>query len=114
MYCSVYFLFLQLTLFHCGYKVTSVELQVRWTEQSHAFKSETERLVGDVLLLTGFLSYSGPFNQEYRNLLQAIWFDNLLSRKIPVTQNLNITENLVDAPTVSTLTFKIKCPVYLK
>uniref|UniRef100_A0A1B6CZR9 AAA+ ATPase domain-containing protein n=2 Tax=Clastoptera arizonana TaxID=38151 RepID=A0A1B6CZR9_9HEMI len=74
--------------------------QVRWTEQSHAFKSEIERLVGDVLLLTGFLSYSGPFNQEFRNLLQSNWYDDLVSRKIPVTQNLNITENLIDAATI--------------
>jgi dynein heavy chain len=76
--------------------------QVRWTEQSAIFKSEIERLVGDVLLLTGFLSYTGPFNQEFRGILQKLWYDELTKRSIPVSSNLNITGTLVDTATVST------------
>lgn len=75
--------------------------QQRWTEQSASFKAEIERLIGDVLILTGFLSYTGPFNQEYRLILQHHWFNELSRRNIPVTANLNIIELLVDAPTVS-------------
>ena len=58
------------------------------------------RLVGDVLLLTGFLSYSGPFNQEYRTALQKSWCKELKSRNIPFTADLNLTEMLVDNTTV--------------
>lgn len=74
--------------------------RIRWTEQSALFKSEIERLVGDVLLLTGFLSYTGPFNQEFRTNLQASWVEKLMSRKIPVSMNLNVTDALIDTATV--------------
>ncbi|CAB3221710.1 unnamed protein product [Arctia plantaginis] len=74
--------------------------RVRWTEQSALFKSEIERLVGDVLLLCGFLSYSGPFNQEFRSLIVANWLAELLRRKIPVSMNLNITDQLTDTSTI--------------
>ncbi|KAL0851104.1 hypothetical protein ABMA28_006975, partial [Loxostege sticticalis] len=74
--------------------------RIRWTEQSALFKSEIERLVGDILLLTGFLSYSGPFNQEFRNHLIGCWLAELLKRKIPVSMNLNITDQLTDTATI--------------
>lgn len=75
--------------------------RIRWTEQVDAFKSETERLVGDALMLTGFLSYCGPFNQEFRVLLQRKWFDFIQDRKIPISVVINIVTTLTDAATVS-------------
>ncbi|XP_065102327.2 dynein axonemal heavy chain 5 [Paramisgurnus dabryanus] len=73
----------------------------RWTELSKEFAAQTKRLVGDVLLATAFLSYSGPFNQEFRNLLLTDWQREMKSRNIPFRTNLNLTEMLIDAPTVS-------------
>ena len=61
----------------------------------------SRRLVGDVLLCTGFLSYSGPFNQEFRDMLISKWQKDMKTRKIPFTANLNVTAMLVDAATVS-------------
>ena len=74
--------------------------RVRWTNQLAMFKSEIDRLVGDVLILTGFLSYCGPFNQEFRTLLQKRWFDFLQNRKIPVSSTINIIDSLTDSATV--------------
>lgn len=52
-------------------------------------------------MATAFLSYSGPFNQEFRNLLLSNWQRELKQRQIPFGNNLNLTELLIDAPTVS-------------
>lgn len=75
--------------------------KVRWTQQSKEFQEQIQRLVGDVLLLTGFLSYSGPFNQTFRTMLQNKWEPEFKRRDIPFTRNLNIIEMLTDNPTIS-------------
>lgn len=58
------------------------------------------RLVGDILICTGFLSYSGPFNQDFRLLLNKNWMKELNTRKIPFSKNLNMVDMLVDPTTV--------------
>ena len=63
------------------------------------------RLVGDVLLASAFLSYSGPFNQEFRSVLLESWKKELKSRAIPFSSELNINEMLSDPVTVSVSTY---------
>ena len=58
------------------------------------------RLVGDVLLASGFLSYCGPFNQDFRGILLDAWKEELHTRKIPLSAKLNLTEMLADSITV--------------
>lgn len=60
------------------------------------------RLVGDVLLCTGFLSYLGPFNQDFRTHLNKKWMKEMRERDIPFTESLNVVDMLVDPTTVST------------
>ena len=64
------------------------------------------RLVGDVLFCTGFLSYQGPFNQDFRLLLAKDWQKLLTERNIPFTQTLNITQYLTDITTISEWKFQ--------
>lgn len=84
----------------------------RWTNQLATFQSEIERLVGDVLILTGFLTYCGPFNQEFRVYLRKFWSDYLQLKKIPVSLEVNIIERLTDTATVSDI-FKIEYCIHL-
>uniref|UniRef100_A0A8C7QBC2 AAA+ ATPase domain-containing protein n=1 Tax=Oncorhynchus mykiss TaxID=8022 RepID=A0A8C7QBC2_ONCMY len=74
--------------------------KIRWTESSALFQTQIRHLVGDVLLATGFLSYAGPFNQEYRNLLLQLWRKEMSSHHIPYSEELNVISMLVDNATV--------------
>lgn len=80
--------------------------KIRWTQQSKDFKEQLGRLVGDVVLATGFLSYCGPYNQEFRNSLLSTWMGILTSKQIPVTHDLNITNMLVESATISEWTLQ--------
>lgn len=75
--------------------------KIRWTNQSKEFKIQLGKLVGDVLLATGFLSYCGPYNQEFRANLIKTWMSILREKEIPFTMNLNITNMLVESSTIS-------------
>uniref|UniRef100_A0A3Q1B6V2 Dynein, axonemal, heavy chain 5 n=1 Tax=Amphiprion ocellaris TaxID=80972 RepID=A0A3Q1B6V2_AMPOC len=75
--------------------------KVRWTDSSARFQTQIRRLVGDVLLSSGFLSYAGPFNQEYRHLLLELWKQDMEDRRIPFSPDLDVIGLLVDSTTVS-------------
>ncbi|XP_045464260.1 dynein axonemal heavy chain 5 [Harmonia axyridis] len=75
--------------------------KIRWTQQSKEFKEQLGRLVGDVLLATGFLSYCGPYNQEFRTNLVKLWMEVLVLKSIPFTRQLNIINMLVESATIS-------------
>ncbi|KAL5105018.1 hypothetical protein TcWFU_009077 [Taenia crassiceps] len=70
--------------------------KVRWTEAKAQFQAQIENLVGDVLSATAFLTYSGPFNQEFRNLLNQQWHNELSRTNIPRSPDLSIVSMLVD------------------
>lgn len=93
----------------CKYKMDSATALIsglegerhRWKEQLTGFNKDIEYLLGDIVILTGFLSYSGPFNQEYRSKILLSWFDKLKEKSIPNSSDLNVTEKLGDPPTIS-------------
>jgi len=75
--------------------------KVRWTQSSQEFQSQKIRLAGDVAKASAFVSYCGPFNAEFRNLLSTEYFESDLNqRRIPNSDDLKLTQFLVDEQTV--------------
>ena len=93
----------------CRRKMTSASTLInglagekdRWTSTSKDLKEQLGRLIGDTLLACGFLSYSGPFNQEYRLQLMGIWKGLLKQKNIYFTKDLNVVTMLVDTDELS-------------
>ena len=70
-------------------------------DTKNEFKSTKQRLVGNVAKACAFVSYCGPFNAEFRNLLSESYFTNdLKDRSIPCSDDFSITNFLVDQVTV--------------
>ncbi|XP_072307391.1 dynein axonemal heavy chain 5 [Eucyclogobius newberryi] len=74
--------------------------KVRWTSSCSGLQAQMQSLVGDVLLSAGFLSYSGPFNQEFRGLLLGLWKNLMETHHIPFSQDVDVSPLLVDTGTV--------------
>ena len=73
----------------------------RWGIGASEIGEQKRRLVGNISLATAFISYCGPFNSEFRNLLSVEYFTNDMRKKgIPVTPGLELTSFLVDEATV--------------
>eukprot|EP00928_Gymnodinium_smaydae_P021973 TRINITY_DN18608_c0_g3_i2.p1 TRINITY_DN18608_c0_g3~~TRINITY_DN18608_c0_g3_i2.p1 ORF type:complete len:2564 (-),score=332.72 TRINITY_DN18608_c0_g3_i2:161-7795(-) len=73
----------------------------RWTEDSKNFATRRLRLVGDVVLACGFVTYCGPFNAEFRERLNVGCFQSLVhGRKLPSSHSIDLVEFLVDEGTI--------------
>lgn len=75
--------------------------RARWTDDRKAFASTKSKLVGDCALACAFVSYCGPFNQEFRDsMVQAKFANDLVARGIPVSDDIDLTSFLVDIGTI--------------
>ncbi|XP_037928394.1 dynein heavy chain 2, axonemal [Teleopsis dalmanni] len=74
--------------------------QQRWIDTVAQLDLAFERLPGDCLIATAFLSYLGPFDTKYRTILLEQWNKLILDNGIPATDELNITLFLSDAVTI--------------
>ena len=60
------------------------------------------RLVGDAALACAFVSYCGPFNQQFRKkILNEYFYTECVDRSISVTKGLDVNKFLVDDSTVA-------------
>ncbi|XP_054427204.1 dynein axonemal heavy chain 9 isoform X2 [Pteronotus mesoamericanus] len=72
---------------------------VRWAEAVQNFKQQEEKLCGDILLTTAFISYLGFFTKKYRrSLVDGTWRPYLSQQQvpIPVTPSLDPLRMLTD------------------
>jgi len=75
--------------------------KIRWTAQSKEFATVMRKLVGDVSRTCAFVSYCGPFNSQFRDLLLEKYFkDDAADRGLPLTDDLKAIEFLVDEATI--------------
>lgn len=71
--------------------------EVRWTAQSKEFDQTIQRLTGDCAMASAFVSYLGPFNREFRELLMnRDFYGDCVKLNIPVTPNMQVAKFLVD------------------
>ena len=76
--------------------------QARWSDDAASFAQTKRRLVGDCAVACAFISYLGPFNQEFREIcVEERFIPDCEARHVPVTPHLNVVQFLVDAGTVS-------------
>ena len=74
--------------------------KVKWKNDSLMFDMEKRQLLGDCAVASGFMAYAGPFNFEFRNqIVKEVFKGDIESRGIPLTQNLDIEEFLIDEST---------------
>ena len=68
----------------------------RWTESITRYETAIGNLVGDALLASGFLSYSGAFPAEFRSSLVTAWSKEVRRLLIPLTKGFDFVDFLVD------------------
>ncbi|RKO94122.1 dynein heavy chain and region D6 of dynein motor-domain-containing protein [Blyttiomyces helicus] len=70
--------------------------RIRWAKELDVLKEQRTQLLGDCLLVSGFLSYTGAFNWELRNeLIYNRWMVDLTSKEIPMSSSFKIERILV-------------------
>merc|ERR1719265_1227179 len=72
----------------------------RWKEDSKNFATRRERLVGDVSMAAGFVSYCGPFNAEFREKVNNEFLQATGKYQVPSNDRVKIIEFLVDNATI--------------
>jgi dynein heavy chain len=62
----------------------------RWGKEIDILREAGTTLIGDCMLAAGFVSYTGSFDQDNRDMLwRRLWTPDLIERKIPLTLNVD-------------------------
>jgi dynein heavy chain len=72
----------------------------RWRESIDTLTSQLDLIVGDVLLASGFINYTGPFSKTFREMIITEEFVPYITKKgLPKSLSLNPVSLLVDDAT---------------
>ncbi|KAI8620571.1 dynein heavy chain and region D6 of dynein motor-domain-containing protein [Chytriomyces sp. MP71] len=74
--------------------------QIRWTESVASMNFLIGQLVGNIFICAASVAYYGAFTSVYRQDLVLIWMRKCQEFQVPVTENFNLTEHLVDPAVV--------------
>jgi dynein cytoplasmic 1 heavy chain len=66
----------------------------RWESDAKGFQEQMGTVVGDCLVAAAFLAYIGYFNKSYREMLVDKWIKELRDNKVPLKDDLAVTEYL--------------------
>ena len=73
--------------------------KIRWTEDRISLLAKVDMLVGDCLICSSFLSYSGPFDFSFRKkMVYDCWRLDVLEKGIPATTEAFRIEDLLTSP----------------
>ncbi|MCQ2815655.1 MAG: hypothetical protein MJ252_00165 [archaeon] len=76
--------------------------QKRWAEDKVKLEANKEKLIGDCLLGSSFLSYCGPFSFDFRKrMIYETWKEDLKTRNIAVNENFSVQELLTSDQQIS-------------
>ena len=69
----------------------------RWEQGSKSFETQISTMVGDVLIASAFLAYSGLYDQQFRKSMMEDWLEQLSLSGIRYKQYNAVTEFLSSA-----------------
>merc|ERR1712176_562523 len=73
----------------------------RWSEDKERFAEQKRKLVGDVAIACAFVSYCGPFNQDFRNqLINVTLIQTARNLGVPVSDEIDPISFLTDVATI--------------
>ena len=76
--------------------------KIRWDKLKDSLAVSKEKLIGDCLLASSFLSYSGPFSFENRRqMIYQDWKQDIKDNLIPITESFNLQTLLVTDQVIS-------------
>ena len=74
--------------------------KTRWTNIVADLTVQADLVVGDSLIASGAISYSGAFTSQYREELEETWRKNVKEQGIKATENITMSKILGDDVTI--------------